>query len=188
MHDRSAHSGGISDYLMDDAVIKERQRHEVPLFGATQEELRTAYQLSLQRTRGSDRNSEPLSTVLRPESVALFIGQGRSGHSLVGALLDAHPDCLIAHELNVCSLIAAGFDRDQICYLMWENSRHFAKVGRAWGRYSYAVPGAQQGGFRKLRVIGDKKGGSTSDYFYQNPSNFARTAAFFDVPLRFIHV
>lgn len=188
MHDRSTLGGGITDYLMDDAVIRERQKREVPLFGATPGELRAAYELSLERTRGSNRNGEPLSTVLRPESVALFVGQGRSGHSLIGALLDAHPDCVIAHELNVCNLIASGFDRDQICYLMWENSRHFAKVGRAWGRYSYAVPGAQQGRFRKLRVIGDKKGGSTSDFFYQARSNFTLTAAFFGVPLRFIHV
>ena len=31
----------------------------------------------------------------------LFIGYGRSGHSLVAAILDAHPKIVIAHEFDV---------------------------------------------------------------------------------------
>lgn len=188
MRDQKPCSRSGPDFLMADSAIRERQRQEVPLFGATPAELDAIFELSLRRTRGSGRNIEPLATLLQPRSVVLFVGQGRSGHSLVGALLDAHPDCLIAHELNVCSLIAAGFNKNQIYYLIWENSRHFAKVGRAWGKYSYTVPGAHQGQFRRLSVVGDKKGGSTADYFHQDLSNIDRTAAFFNVPLRFVHV
>jgi len=36
----------------------------------------------------------------------LFVGYPRSGHSLVGSLIDAHPHAIIAHEVktlaNVC--------------------------------------------------------------------------------------
>jgi hypothetical protein len=188
MRDQKSFGRNGLGFLMADSAIRERQMHEIPLFGATPEELNAIFDLSLRRTQGEKGGAGPLSAVLQPMSVALFLGQGRSGHSLVGALLDAHADCLIAHELNVCGLIAAGFNREQIYYLIWENSRHFAKVGRAWGKYSYAVPGAHQGQFRRLSVIGDKKGGSTADYFHQNPSNVDRTAAFFGVPLRFVHV
>jgi hypothetical protein len=175
-------------FLMDDKAIRERLSLEIPLLGATPAELKELYDFSLRQTRGDQKTAELLSTLLEAELAVLFVGQGRSGHSLVGALLDAHPDCLIAHELNVCSLIDAGFGREQVYYLIWQNSRHFAKVGRAWGKYSYAVPGAWQGRFRRLRVIGDKKGGSTADYLYQNPSNVRRVAGFFGVPVCFIHV
>jgi hypothetical protein len=188
MSDLETFSGPDAEFLLDDFVIKERQKHEIPLFGATPVELAGIFDYSLQRTRDRELKSGTLSTILKPASIVMFIGQGRSGHSLVGALLDAHPDCLISHELDVCRLMDAGFDKDQICYLMWENSRHFAKVGRDWGKYSYEVPGAHQGRFRDLRVIGDKKGGSTADFCAKNPSNIARLAGFFDAPLRFIHI
>lgn len=177
-----------AEFLLDDSVIRERQRNEIPMFGSTEVELAGIFGYSLERTRSEELRSGYLSAILRSPFIAMFVGQGRSGHSLVGAFLDAHPDCLISHELDICRLMKAGFSKDQICYLIWENSRHFAKVGRAWGRFSYAVPDAFQGRFRQLRVIGDKKGGSTADFVYQNPSNIAHISGFFGAPVRFIHV
>ena len=35
------------------------------------------------------------------QTFVLFIGYGRSGHSLVAAILDAHPKIVIAHEFDV---------------------------------------------------------------------------------------
>ena len=40
-------------------------------------------------------------------SFCLFIGYPRSGHSLLGSLLDAHPDIAIAHEVNALGLVVA---------------------------------------------------------------------------------
>jgi hypothetical protein len=34
------------------------------------------------------------------QSYCMFVGHPRSGHTLIGALLDAHPHIVIAHELN----------------------------------------------------------------------------------------
>ena len=34
------------------------------------------------------------------QAYVMFVGYPRSGHSLVGALLDAHPDAIVAHELD----------------------------------------------------------------------------------------
>jgi hypothetical protein len=36
------------------------------------------------------------------------VGYPRSGHSLVGSLINAHPEALIAHELDAIALIDAG--------------------------------------------------------------------------------
>ena len=36
----------------------------------------------------------------------LFLGFGRTGHSIVGSLLDAHPDIIIPHEYNVLKVVA----------------------------------------------------------------------------------
>ena len=94
-----------------------------------------------------------------------FIGYGRSGHSLIGALLDAHPQIIISHEQNILEYLRRGYSRHQLFWLMIRNSRLFAKHGRKWNGYSYQVPGLWQGKYRNLLVIGDKKGGGTTHLF-----------------------
>jgi hypothetical protein len=48
----------------------------------------------------------------------LFIGYSRSGHSSVGALLDAHPNVRIVSELGDLKYANLGFKRWQIYYLL----------------------------------------------------------------------
>lgn len=88
----------------------------------------------------------------------MFIGYPRSGHSLIGAMLDAHPNMVIAHELGTLKYIHAGFSRNQIYYLLFRNSRNSARQGWRHGEFPLQVPGQWQGRFQKLLVIGDKHG------------------------------
>jgi hypothetical protein len=96
------------------------------------------------------------------ETFCLFIGYPRSGHTLIGSLLDAHPNAVIADELDVLRFIQAGFSKNQIHYLLLRNSRKAAAGGRERTGYHYHVPGQWQGRYEKLRVIGDKMGGATA--------------------------
>jgi hypothetical protein len=43
-------------------------------------------------------------------SFLLFFGQPRSGHSIVGSILDAHPQMAVANEYNVLKRVAGGED------------------------------------------------------------------------------
>jgi len=104
---------------------------------------------------GSRRQRELLDGV---ERHCLFLGFPKSGHSLVGSLLDAHPEVAIAHELGALKYLHAGFSRRQIDWLVLENSRRQAEGGRREGRNTYVVPGQWQGRHRRLRVVGDKHG------------------------------
>ena len=90
------------------------------------------------------------------ETFCTFIGYPRSGHTLIGSLLDAHPQAMIADELDALRYNQAGFSRRQIFYLLLRNSRISAAGGRERTGYHYRVPGQWQGRFEKLRVIGDK--------------------------------
>ena len=92
------------------------------------------------------------------ERHCLFIGAPRNGHSLIGALLDAHPQMVVAHELGVPRYLAARFSRRQVLCLLAANARREAARGRRHIHYSHAVPGQWQGRYRDLRVIGDKHG------------------------------
>jgi hypothetical protein len=118
----------------------------------------------------------------------LFVGYPRSGHSLIGALLDAHPDMIVAHELHVLRYLRYGFDRDQIFSLLLERSRQQAAAGREATGYSYRVPGQWQGRYRQLRVIGDKRGGGSIRKLCAHPHLLERLRRVVDVPLRFVHV
>ena len=43
----------------------------------------------------------PISAINRVKVYVFFVGVARSGHSIVGAILDSHPHIVISNELNV---------------------------------------------------------------------------------------
>lgn len=122
------------------------------------------------------------------ETYCMFIGYPRSGHSLVGSLLDAHPEMIISHELSALRYIKTGFGREQLYSLILENSQREAKAGRQETGYSYVVPGQWQGKFAKLKVIGDKKGSHDNFILSQRPDLLNRLRATVKVPVKFIHL
>ena len=118
----------------------------------------------------------------------MFLGYPRSGHSLLGALLDAHPQMIIAHEVDVLGLIEMGrLSRRQIFSLLLKNSRMFASDGRKWSGYSYAVPGQWQGKFSTLRVIGDKKAGASTVRLRRRPDLLQKLEKKVAIEARYIH-
>lgn len=122
------------------------------------------------------------------ECYCMFVGYPRSGHSLIGSLLDAHPDMIIAHELDALKYVEAGLDREQLFYLLLDNSRRFTEQGRVWQEYSYQVKNQWQGRFRTLRVIGDKKGGLSSVRLRRNPKLLDELRRSVGTRIKFIHV
>jgi Sulfotransferase family len=122
------------------------------------------------------------------QTLCLFIGYQRSGHSLVGSLLDAHPQMAIAHELDALFYLKRGFPPREILYLMLEVSQFHSQVGRRWGDYSYDVPGQWQGRYTQLQVIGDKKGGMTTTRIARNPQLLKQIMTRFGKRKRFVHV
>ena len=122
------------------------------------------------------------------DKYCMFIGYPRSGHSLVGSLLDAHPNIIIAHELNALNFVDMGFNQQQIYYLILKNSRKLATQGREWSGYSYEVHHQWQGKFRDLKVIGDKKGGDSTSILRYKPELLNVLQNKIDVPAKFIHV
>jgi hypothetical protein len=122
------------------------------------------------------------------KAFTLFIGYPRSGHSLVGSLIDAHSDAIIAHEANALKALRYGFRRDQIFYYLLRNSERFTQAGRLSTGYSYLVPGQWQGRFRELRVIGDKYGDFTTTALVRRPWLLERLREEVKVPVKFFHV
>jgi hypothetical protein len=118
-----------------------------------------------------------------------FVGWARSGHSLFGSLLDAHPAFLVAHELHALPLVDAGFSRLRLFACILENSKGFAEAegGRSWSGYSYSVPNQFQGRFKELHVMGDKKGAGSASYLASvNPRVVDKLRKLVQVPIKVI--
>lgn len=122
------------------------------------------------------------------QNFCLFIGYPRSGHSLVGSLLDAHPNIVIANELDVLRFFSRGMKKNQIFYLLLRNSKQYARQGRMQTGYNYDVPGQWQGRFEDLRVIGDKKGGMTTRRIGENDGLLDSVAETVGMPVKYVHV
>ena len=103
------------------------------------------------------------------ETFAFFIGYPRSGHSLVGACLDAHPNAVVSHELDALELIKNGIDRIALFNAICEKSKVFYESGNEWSGYTYRIPGMWQGRYETIRLIGDKRGGRSVTHLEEQP-------------------
>lgn len=107
-----------------------------------------------------------------------FIGHNKSGTSMLGALLDAHPNVILADEVDALNLVSHGFNRRQLFHILLRASRRERLKGRVTGRrigaYSWLVPGQWQGRSEQLRVVGDSTSGTTTRRFGRDPALLQR--------------
>jgi hypothetical protein len=119
----------------------------------------------------------------------MFIGYQRSGHSFIGALLDAHPNAAIGMEVDALNLMRLGYKRNQIFYCLIRNSEIFTKkLKNIWTGYSYAIEGLYQGKFTELKIIGDKKGGRSTLQLGEDFTLFMELKEIIGIPVKVIHV
>lgn len=118
----------------------------------------------------------------------VFLGHPRSGHSIVGSVLDAHPNAVVAHRLNAARLLADGYSLNDVLYLARENAQRFNRRGRKLTGYSYAIEGASQGKVTSLRLVGDQEGKKNAEVLRDEPSVLDALYASPHVTPKFLHV
>lgn len=122
------------------------------------------------------------------DSFVLFLGYPRSGHTLLGSMLDAHPDMLIAHEYHALQKQDRHKTAEELFAHLIAQDKWFAARGQKWTGYSYKIPSGWQGKFRKLKVIGDKRGGASSRILFDKPERLDRLQQLVKVPIKIIIV
>ena len=132
----------------------------------------------------------PAHTFADLEKYLLFIGYPRSGHSIVGALLSAHPEAVVSNELHGFHYLWEGAAREELFTAILEHDRQWSADGCiGGGDYSYAVPGQWQGRYSRLRVIGDKGGGVLSNALSsRDPRLLDKIRSYTGLPLHLLHV
>ena len=105
------------------------------------------------------------------ETFVLFVGYARSGHSLIAAILDSHPEIIISNEFHLLASFNKFYqDPNEGMYsrrlrifsalhsLSYNQSIHGKRSPNNKRGYSYYIPGSWQGKYRneiKVRVSSD---------------------------------
>jgi hypothetical protein len=143
------------------------------------------YKLYTESFFGGLKNKEYYDEV---KNFCLFIGSPRSGHTLVSAILDAHPMIVVdSTEKNLTQLVNKGFSREQIFYILQTGAYEFAKSGKSKTGYAYEIKDQWQGKFEDLRVIGVDYISSVLD-FHENPALLNIIQERINCNIKFIHV
>ncbi len=122
------------------------------------------------------------------QDFCLFIGYGRSGHTLLASILNAHPEIVIGIEWGVFTYIKLGYRKKQILYSLLENSKRYSNVlENVWTGYSYNIQNSWQGKFSTLKVIGDKHGGMNAERLITNPTLLELTEKRMGLKPKIIH-
>ena len=119
------------------------------------------------------------------EAFVFFVGWQRSGHSIIGSLLDGHPDVVIAHEFFLFSHLREFTNKRLNQYasrsrlfnqLVANSFRHARHGDRSLYHnekgYNLKLPGSWQGCFRNLQILGDKAAGEVTNLYRKNTTNF----------------
>lgn len=126
----------------------------------------------------------------RVEKTCFFIGNGRSGSTLAGAMLNAHPQMLFAFESYAFKRMA-GQSRCRRLHL-WGGTLRLA--GRQAAEelhntgYDYTIPGARRAAPAFPRVVGDKHAAPVSELFRKLGPKKLAAQALEGRPMCFVHM
>ena len=109
-----------------------------------------------------------------------FIGTGRSGHSIVGSLMDAHPHAIITHEYGVFTKWKEFYNPNQnwtgrLFRILIDKSRYSVSGSRNMSNkgYTLTVDNLWQGKFNNtLEVLGDQYGEGICILYLKNKTLF----------------
>lgn len=124
----------------------------------------------------------------------LFVGYGRSGHSAVGSLIDAHPRAVVAHELNAVKRFFEGVERDALFGEIFALAQEQARTGRfasraGGGTYLHRLDGQLKPDPLGVTLLGDKKGAATAWQFARRGiDEIERFKSYIGLPVKMLHV
>lgn len=165
-----------------------RTTHSVPLFDNDKSRRHVSIPIWKLTIKGKFKALQRQKAFSRVDKFVQFLSFPRSGHSLIGSLLDAHPNAVISHELDAMGLVHKGVSIKSIYGLIEDNSNTFTKHGRFWNGFSYEVKGQPHGQSDNLTVIGDKKGDWAVRWFEKDAQLITKLRNSTDDKIRWILV
>lgn len=93
---------------------------------------------------------------LNPKTFVTFACSGASGHTIIAAILDAHPNCMIGEEKKV---IHSKWPKDKVFQQCFKDSQNRVNSTKCYRNTIGKIPDQWQGKYHnELLVLGDKCG------------------------------
>lgn len=125
----------------------------------------------------------------RFDTFVIFAGYPSSGHTLVGSILNSHPNCVVANELDALFYLHNGVPRDRLVSAIVRHEIRFERRARRNTKgYSYKFPGDRVTDKADVRVLGDKKGFPTARRLAKHPWLAHTVSRELGVPIKVVHV
>ena len=123
----------------------------------------------------------PQSVIDGVKTYVFFLGHERSGHNIVGSLMDSHPHMVVAHEFSLFHRLSGGTIapiKSEVFNALWNNTRRSMGGARAksttFKGYTLFVDGLYQGRYvDHIDVIGDKRGGWATEMLATQPNEWS---------------
>ena len=135
------------------------------------------------------------------ETFIIFIGWSRSCHSIVGSMVDAHPNAIIAHEYIIFRRLMQEKTLLNNRYTFFNDlyTNTYKSVTSGWRSsrdnskgYNLNIKGSWQGHFINPKVIGEKGGGNTVILYMNNRQRvkemYKQLRAAVKMPIKVLHV
>jgi hypothetical protein len=119
-------------------------------------------------------------------SFVLIVGNSRSGSTVLGSVIDAHPHAIIANETWSSANFWRGADRQSILEEICKNSENNYSTGRMSEGYSYSIE-QEKSGPDDVLVMGDKIWNPTTLMLHGNYPLLARLQNTLGCPVQIIH-
>jgi len=121
----------------------------------------------------------------------MFIGYPKSGHSMIGSMIDAHKNAIISHEFNTLNKIKKSplHNKQKLFNSIYQHSKKISSKNK--GGNSYLLPTQWNGKIQgDIQIIGDKKGGDTSANLHLgiNTPSFKKLIKIVSKPVKIIHI
>ncbi|MEM9252694.1 MAG: hypothetical protein AAGB29_10130 [Planctomycetota bacterium] len=122
----------------------------------------------------------------RVNTFCFFVSPARSGHSIIGQLLCAHPDVVVSDELGAVTMIDEGMSVEQVFALIRTQDLNLQARGRAKSGYDYRVGAAQNRMDKRPLVMGDAKGARATSLLAGDETFAPRLREAMGMPIRAI--
>ena len=139
----------------------------------------------------------PLEAVEKLRYFVLFAGHARSGSSIVGAVIDAHPHAVLANEYFFPRWMALTPElfpnRSFVFSQLYDHQQRIVAHNKQTKGYSLYIKGSHMGSYdRWINVIGDKSAAHTTSMYTEDPDRFMEILqnirTLVGVPIKFIQV
>ncbi len=120
------------------------------------------------------------------KTYTLFMGCQKSGHSLLGALLDAHADAIVSYQLDSFDLFQKENNRIRFFKALLVDARDTIITAKA-EKKPYVVD-SWQGRHRFIRTIGGRQGTIWALQIAKDPTLLDKLKDLAEVPVRVINV